>query len=315
MPSCSRATAPALAIAIATAAASTPAIADGFAVERLRLAPPGAGWIALDSLDMRGGLGGAVALSGGYARAPLRVDGTPVVANQAFADVAASVTWDRFRAHLGLTSPLRVSGRSTGVGAARIEAPDVSLGRHPDTLSDARVGASARLLGGPAGGFRLGASAELRVPSGDRVDYVTDGTYRGVILSSFAGDHGALTYAGQLGVHLRPLDVPSIPGGPRGSELLFGLAVGARLPFGPTAIVVGPEVFGETALRSAFGAQSTGVEGLLSLRVEGTAEDGPQLRARVGVGAGLDPRFGAPEWRMVFGVELFGRTGHRSAKP
>ena len=75
-----------------------------------------------------------------------------------------------------------------------------------------------------------------------------------------------------------------------------------------TALVVGPEVFGETAFRSFFGTVTTGVEGLVSGRLEGTGDDGIQLRARLGTGAGLDEHFGAPEWRLVFGVEAFART-------
>ena len=35
--------------------------AEGFGVERLYLSAPGGGWFVMDSLDMRGGLGGAMA--------------------------------------------------------------------------------------------------------------------------------------------------------------------------------------------------------------------------------------------------------------
>jgi hypothetical protein len=71
------------------------------------------------------------------------------------------------------------------------------------------------------------------------------------------------------------------------------------------SLVVGAEVFGETALRSFFGSSATGVEGLLTGRLEGTADDGAQVRVKLGAGGGLDARFGAPEWRMVLAVELF----------
>jgi hypothetical protein len=120
-------------------------------------------------------------------------------------------------------------------------------------------------------------------------------------------------YAGQLGVHVRPLDDAPTPGSPKGSELLFGVAAGPRLALGKEgamALVVGPEIFGETALRSPFGS-ATGVEGLLSGRIEGTAEDGTQLRVKLGIGAGLDARFGAPEWRAIVGIELFDRGGRK----
>ncbi len=49
----------------------------------------------------------------------------------------------------------------------------------------------------------------------------------------------------------------------------------------------------------------------MSARVEGTKDDGPQLRVKLGAGGGLDAQFGAPEWRVVFGIELFDHSGDR----
>jgi hypothetical protein len=126
----------------------------------------------------------------------------------------------------------------------------------------------------------------------------------------FAGDVGSFTYAGQLGFNLRTVDDGPTPGGPRGSEALFGAAAGLRVSLWrmcDESFVIGPEVFGETAVRSIFGLDATGVEGLLSGRVEGSAERGPKLRFKVGIGGGLDARFGAPEWRAVVGIEVFDR--------
>ena len=134
-----------------------------------------------------------------------------------------------------------------------------------------------------------------------------------------AGDVGLFTYAGQVGVHVRPLDESPTPEAPRGSELLFGLAGGARIPVGRAAggagsamaLIVGPEFFGETAFRSFFGSTSTALEGLLSGRLEGTADDGPQLRVKVGAGAGIDAHFGAPAWRAVVAIEVFDHNADR----
>src|SRR5208282_3530659 len=101
-------------------------------------------------------------------------------------------------------------------------------------------------------------------------DYTTDGTVRAMLRVLFAGDLATFTYAGQLGVHVRPLDDAPTPGSPQGSELLFGAAGGVRFPAGgSTAVVVGPELFGETAFRSFFQSTATGLEGLLTARVEG----------------------------------------------
>jgi hypothetical protein len=296
----------------AGAAAQEPA--QGFAVERFYPAAPGGGWMVMDDLDMRGGLGGGIAVSGGYARKPLRVttsDGSQrlaVVSDQAFADVGAAVTYDRYRLYFNLDSPLSVSGEGGPVGGYFLKAPSVGLGSNPDTFSDVRAGFDARVLGGAKSSFRLGAGAQLMIPSGDRNDYVSDGTYRAMGRVLFAGNVGLLTYAGQLGVHIRPLDDSPAPGSPQGSELLFGVAAGPKLATGgngAAVVVLGPEIYGETAFRSFLGTTATGVEGLLTARIEAARGDGTRLRVKWGTGGGINPHFGAPEWRAVFALEVF----------
>jgi OOP family OmpA-OmpF porin len=314
MPSSRRA---ALSIALAIAASTTsPARAQqqsqGFAVERFYPAAPGSGWMVMDDLAMHGGLGGALAVAGGYAHDSLRVtDGynhLSVVSDQALVDIGAGVTYDRFRLYANFDSPLQGQGQSGTVGAYQFTAPSVTLGSNPDSLSDVRVGFDARLYGDSSGPFRLGAGAQLYAPSGSRADYSSDGTYRAMGRVLFAGTLGMFGYAGQLGVHVRPLDDSPAPGSPQGSELLFGVAGGPRFAVdhaGKAVVVVGPEIYGESAFKSLFGSTSTGVEALLTGRIEGTGEDGPQIQAKLGVGGGLDPRFGAPEWRCVFAISVF----------
>jgi hypothetical protein len=285
-------------------AASAQGQPQGFALDRFYPSAPGGGWFVMDSLDMHGDIGGVFSLSGGYANQPLRVtDGiqhVAVVSDQAFADFGVGVTYDRFRLYADIDAPLVIKGDSGTVGAYTFGAPGVS---------DLRVGFDARLYGGPHDAFRFGAGAQLYVPNGNRADYDTDGTYRGMLRLLFAGDVGRFAYAGQAGIHVRPLDDSPAPGSPQGSELLFGVAGGPRFPVCPrTAFVIGPEVYGESALKSLFGSTSTGIEGLLSARYEGTGDDRPQLRFKLGAGGGLDPHFGAPEWRMVVGVEVFDRV-------
>ena len=120
-----------------------------------------------------------------------------------------------------------------------------------------------------------------------------------------AGDLGAWSYASQLGVHIRPLVDTLIPGGPDGNEFLFGASGGRKLPLDKDwALVVGPEVFGETAFNAFFNG-ATDVEGLMTARFERTGQ-GRQLRVKMGIGHGIVQHFGAPEWRILVGVELFG---------
>ncbi len=300
----------------ASARAQTQQPAQGFATERLYLSAPGAGWFVMDALDMRGGLGGSFSLTVGYARNALHLsDGTrsvPIVSHQAVADFGAAITYDRWRLYLNLEMPLAIKGQGGTIGGDSFSGPSVDLGSNPDTLTDARIGVDMRILGTPTTGFRLGAGAQLFVPNGNRSEYETDGTYRAMGRVLFAGDEATVTYAGQLGIHVRPLHDSSAPGTPRGSELLFGAALGAKLPVSPsgsTAIVVGPEVFGATALRAFFGSAATALEGLLSARLEGTGDKGLQLRVKLAGGAGIHQQFGAPDWRMVFSIEAFNHNG------
>jgi OOP family OmpA-OmpF porin len=304
--------------------------AQGFAVDRLYLSGPGGGWFVMDTLDLRGGIGGEMSLTTEYSHDPLRVrtsNGTEqltVVSDEALADFGFAATYDRFRLYLNLDWPLDVSGNGGVVGNYKFTAPNsgqpftpsgVNPSTAPDAFADARLGFDARIFGAPRSSFRLGAGAQLFIPSPNTVrsEYITDGTFRGMLRLLFAGDVGMVGYAGQLGVHIRPLDDAPIPGSPQGSELLFGLAAGPRFPLGKAkklSLVVGPEVYGETAFRNFFGS-ATGLEGLMTGRVEGTADDGAQVRIKLGAGGGLDAKFGAPEWRMVLAIELFDHHGDR----
>jgi hypothetical protein len=301
-----------LTVALAIAAGGrAEAQAQGFALERLYSSPAGGGWLVMDALDMQGGLGGAIELIGGAAVNPFVVSSggqrLAVVSEESFAELGLAVTYARFRLSLNLDSPLSVLGKTGTVGGTHYAAPSFDLGQDPDTIADPRLGFDARIYGAPRGAFRLGASVQLYFPSGTRADYLTDGTGRGMIRALVAGDIPWFTYAAQLGVHVRPLDETTVPGAPRGSELLFGVAAGVRLHAGNRwGFVVGPEIFGATAFRSFFGQTSTALEGLLSARFEGTGT-GLQLRVKLGAGGGLDAQFGAPEWRIVGAVEIFNR--------
>jgi hypothetical protein len=291
--------------------------AQGFAVDRLYASAPGGGWFVMDDLDLHGGLGGVMSTTTEYSRMPLRVtDGVQhlgLVSDQVVTDFGVAATYDRWRAYLNLDAQLFARGQCDPsapctLGGYPLSSPSFDLGTRPDTLSDIRLGLDARLLGDARGPFRLGAGVQLLVPNGSRADYDTDGTVRAMVRALAAGDRGLFTYAAQLGVHIRPLDDAPAPGSPQGSELLFGAAAGARFPVsrdGATLVVVGPEVYGETAFRSFFATTATGLEGLLTGRLEQLPAHGAKWRVKLGVGGGLDPHFGAPEWRAVVGVELF----------
>jgi hypothetical protein len=303
----------AFAVAFFAARAGAQEQPQGFAVERLYLSPAGGGWFVMDALDMAGGLGGAAAFTMGVAHNPLQLrsnDGSQhlaVVSSQAFANFGFAATYDRFRLYVDVSMPLTIQGESGMVGDYQFAGPSVDVAANPDTLSDARLGFDARLLGDATSPFRLGAGVQLLAPSGNRSDYDTDGTYRAMGRLLFAGERGLFTYAGHLGIHIRPLDDSPAPGGPRGSELLFGVAAGPRLMLdscGATGLVVGPEVYGASAFGSLFATTATALEALLTGRLEIQGEGMPMLRVKAGAGGGMNPHFGAPAWRAVLGIEV-----------
>jgi hypothetical protein len=282
----------------------------GFAVERFYQSAPGGGWFIMDDLDISGRLGGAISITSGYVRNPLVITDPDskqklaVVSQEAFLDIGGAVTYHRFRAYLDLPMPLSVTGTSGTLGPYQFTAPSVNLGTTPDTVSDFRIGVDTRLLGEPGSLLRLGAGAQVIFPSGNRSDYVSDARYRAMFRFLAAGDAGAYSYAGQLGVHVRPLNDAPVPGSPNGSEFLYGISGGRRFA-GPTGwrFVAGPEIYGETAFHQFFSGE-TGTEALLTGRLEQIGER--KLRIKLGVGHALVQNFGAAQWRVVFGVELFG---------
>jgi OmpA-OmpF porin, OOP family len=291
---------------------------QGFAVERFYPAPPGSGWFVMDDLDMSGGLGGAVTFTNSYSRNPLDVaspDGAthiPVVSNAEFINLGVAGTYDRYRIYFDFPMPLALSGTGGTLGPYQLSAPVVSPGTSPDGIVDPRVGLNMRMLGVPGGSLRLGAGAELIFPSGERSDYASDGTYRGMFRLLAAGDRGGFSYAGLTGVHVRSLNDSPAPGSPAGSEFLFGSSVGRKFSFRTRwSGIVGTEIYGETAFHSFFNAQRTAVEGLLTARLERT---GSPLRFKLGGGHGFVQHFGAPEWRVLFGVELVSQMS-RTADP
>jgi hypothetical protein len=285
---------------------------QGTSVERFYPAAPGGGWFVMDELNMSGKPGGTISLTTGYARNPLQVtnaDGTgrvALVSNQAFVDVGLAGTWDRFRVYFNIPMPVVVSGQSGTLGGYQLVPPHVNLGANPDEISDTRLGFDVRLKGVPGSALRLGAGAQMIIPTGLRDNFDSDGGLRAMFRFLAAGDLGVLSYAAQLGVHLRPYDPTRLPGSPNGSELLVGMAVGRRFSAGAHwSMTIGPELFGIIPMHSAS-LGSSGMEGLLTTRIEPTGGHS-HFRIKLGIGHSLARYAGSPDWRVVAGVELFGQ--------
>ena len=116
------------------ARAQTPV--EGFNAERFYPSAPGAGWFVMDSLDMHGELGGALAFSARYAQraAASRAD-SAVVTDSAYGQVAGAFTWHSWRFSVGFDFPFAVKGRSGTMGGYQYTAPDVDLGSQPGHAS------------------------------------------------------------------------------------------------------------------------------------------------------------------------------------
>jgi len=299
----------ALALALGSREAAAQPAAQGFAFERAYPSAPGAGWIVMDDLNIPDELGGALAITLGYERNPVVVSGLAVVSDALHADIGASIHYARWRYYVDIDTALAVSGASGLASAYAYTAPSLDPSGHPDAITDVRLGADVRVLGQPGDPLRIGAGAQLYAPNDNRANYTTDGTFRGVIRALVAGDHGHFTWAGQFGAHVRPLDDSPTPGSPRGNELVLGLAGGVTLcPCARWGAVIGPELYGASALRALFGSSTTAFEGLLSARLEQRGA-GQRVRIRLAIGSALHHEFGAAEWRVLAGVELFGHAG------
>src|ERR1022692_4869746 len=70
---------------------------QGFALERFYPSAPGGGWFVMDDINISGGLGGAISLTGGYARNPLEVTNPgstqrlALVSGESFLDVGVAI--------------------------------------------------------------------------------------------------------------------------------------------------------------------------------------------------------------------------------
>lgn len=307
-----------LAVVIALAALAVRANAQsasrGFAFERLSPSAAGAGWFVMDDLDIEDALGGALGLTLGYERNPVHAGALDIVSDAAGANVGGAVTYARWRFSLDFDTVFLATGQSGTVDGETFTAPSVNPSSHPDTIADPRAGIDVLVLGRPGDPLRIGAGAQLSAPNDSRASYTTDGTFRGAVRALIAGDVGRFTYAGHFGAQIRPLDGAVTPATPRGNELLFGLAGGARVPLAwrHWTAVVGAEIYGATAFRSTFESDATALEGLLSARLEEPAGRGRRIRLKLGAGGGIAHEFGAAEWRIVAGVEIFSRSSDAS---
>lgn len=272
----------------APAAAQT--TAEGFSLNRYDPSVVGGDWFAADSLDLRGHGRFALGVTGDYAHNPLVVRNAAgdiverPVSNQLFLHVGAAVVfWNRVRFDLSLPVALVDDGTAATLGAERYQ---LSNGM---ALGDLRVGGDVALFGRAGDPFRLAAGVQVMLPTGSRSSFTGDSKVRIFPRLLAAGDAGLLEYAAQVAFDGRLLD-QTVAGHAVGPALAYAAAAGVRLG---GMVVVGPELFGATSLKS--GDDRTGIEALLGSHVI-VARD---WRLGAGVGRAFTSALGSPSVRAL----------------
>ncbi len=296
-----RSLAGALVVATAVSSASTShAQTNGFALSRFEPSERGSEWFALESLDLRGHArwNAGVVFDGAYR--PLAIydaNGnirSSVVRNQLFVHPGASlVLWDRVRASVSVPVVIYQDGNGGTIRGVRYDPPGTPA------FGDVRLGVDVRLLGAYGGPATLAVGVQVKLPTGSRSDFTSDGSVRVEPRLLAAGDVGPLAWAAKLGIQYRDRD-DRIDDSPLGTELTFGGALGVRAAHGK--LVIGPEVFGSTVVTSSdafFQARGTPLDGIVGFHYT-FAE---QWRIGAGGGAGLTQGFGSPEARYMASLE------------
>jgi hypothetical protein len=272
--------------------------AAGFAVDRFEPAPAGSQFLSLESLDYEGHLRPAAGLVSAWAWKPLVVyDGqsqqvSALVQQELVEHVqGAIVLWDRARADLDLPVPLAHTGTTTVVGGQTYAAPNGGA------VGDLRLGASVRLYSRRDGAFTGAFGAQLFLPTGDTKAFSSDGGVRFWPQLLAAGRRDRLTWAGRLGVHIRPHHACNCDLSP-GTELTAG--AGGAWRFVPR-FSAGAELYLASAIAGGPFASRAGTS--LELMLAGHLVVAPRWNVSLGVAPGLTDGAGTPVARVVAGVQ------------
>lgn len=273
--------------------------ATGFAVDKFEPSERGSDWFTNESLDLHGHVRPAIGIVADYQYRPLATYDAngdlrcSIVRNMLALHAGGAVTlFDRLRLSLNLPLIAYVDGHGDRLPGGTFYPPP------PDeqAIGDLRFAADVRLLGQYGDVFTLAAGGQVWAPTGSQEAYTSDGDWRLQPRALAAGDIGMFTYSARLGLNYRGRQ-DSFAGSSLGSELAFGAAAGLRLA--DHKVTVGPEIRGTTVLDDAFATRATPLKGLLGAHYSPIE----QVRFGAGVGTGLTRGYGAPEARVLFGIE------------
>ena len=231
-------------------AAQAQSSAPGFAINRFDPSERGSEWFALDSLDLRGRVRGAVGLVADYGYKPLvfyDADGeeiAPLVEHQLFLHVGASLILAE-RLRLSVNLPFSPLVRGTD-GLAGVQQYQVDEGA---ALGDVRLSADIRLFGVYRGPITGAIGASVWLPTGGRGAFAGDGKVRVAPHAALAGELARFNYALRVGFNYRARD-GDFSGSEIGSELAFAIAAGIRAA--DDRLLIGPELYGSTVVEGGL---------------------------------------------------------------
>lgn len=276
----------------------------GFTVNKYEPSERGSDWFALDSLDLRAStVRPAVGVIADYSKPPLKTFGSneqEVVASQFTLHAGASLTIvDRVRLGLHLPFVASSSGTSQTINGAVFDAPSPTT-----AIGDLRMAADFRLYGVYGGPFLASAGSRVWAPTGNPRAYTGDDEFRVDLHAQFAGDIGPIAYAARAAYDVRSRDGVFNGSAYGGRQFAYGGAIGVRLL--ERRLLIGPEIFGNTVIDSLPGATVTpsrrGAPAEVLLGVHGVVARHVKLHG--GAGTGITPSYGAPDVRVLFGVEF-----------
>ena len=165
-----------------------------------------------------------------------------------------------------------------------------------------------RLYRRPGGAFTGAVGAQLFLPTGDTKAFSSDGGVRFWPRLRVAGQRDRLTWAGSLGVHVRPHHACGCDLSP-GSELTAGAGGGWR--FHPR-FAAGAELYLASAIAGGPFASHAGTS--LEMLLAGHVVVAPRWNVSLGVAPGLTVGAGTPAARVVAALQYVVEPA-RAARP
>lgn len=268
----------------------------GFALQRFTASAAGDRLFSVPSPYTAGNPGLHAAVVFDYASHPLvlsRVNGitdpTGVVTDQLYFHVNGTVAlFDRVAVNVEIPVAVDSDGEDPKYRGAWFTSP------HRPFMGDIRVGLRARIYGEEHDLFQVGAQALVWGPTGNRWDFTSDETFRGMPQLLLGGFHDRFVWSFAGGAHIRSTILFNHV--QIGSTMELGAGIGFRLGDERRA-QIGPEVTVGVSLVEPH-RRNTQAELLLGAKYR----FGRDIEAGVAAGPGLTPGYGTPDVRFVFAL-------------